>query len=78
MFKLLLAVVGIFVLSACSNVAVNATMCDQIASDPTAPQIPQECRDYSEKEADKAFNKIVDEKKVSKKDIEFTRERGEE
>ena len=32
----------------------NATMCDQIASDPNA-QIPQECRNYNEEEADKAF-----------------------
>jgi len=33
----------------------NAAMCDKIASDPNA-QIPQECRDYNEEEADKAFN----------------------
>jgi len=59
----------------CSGVTVNATMCDQIMNDPAHPQIPQECRDYSEKEAEKAFNKVVDEKKISKKDIEFSREK---
>jgi hypothetical protein len=31
-------------------------MCDQIANDPNAV-MPKECRNYNEKEADKAFNK---------------------
>jgi hypothetical protein len=31
-------------------------MCDQIASDPNAI-IPQECRNYNEEEAQKAFDK---------------------
>ena len=57
-------------LSGCSNITFNATMCDQIASDPHAT-VPQECRNYSEKEAEKAFNKTKDEKKVSDKDIKF-------
>jgi len=74
MIKIVLAFIGLLVMSACSGVTVNATMCDQIMNDPTHPQIPQECRDYSEKEAQKAFNKVIDEKKVSKKDIEFERE----
>ena len=60
-------------LSGCSNFSVNATMCDQIASDPNAV-MPQECRDYNEKEADKAFNKVIDNKKVSDKDIQFDKE----
>ena len=77
MIKIILALCGLLALSACSGVTVNATMCDQIMNDPAHPQIPQECRNYSEKEADKAFNKVVDDKKVSKKDIEFTREQGE-
>jgi hypothetical protein len=77
MMKIIVALFGLLALNACSQVTVNATMCDQIMHDPSHPQIPQECRDYSEKEAEKAFNKVVDEKKVSKKDIEFTRENGE-
>jgi len=77
MIKIVLAFFGFFALSACSGVTVNASMCDQIMNDPSHPQIPQECRDYNEKEADKAFNKVVDDKKISKKDIEFSREKGE-
>lgn len=71
MFKIYLLLA--FLLAGCSNIEFNATMCDQIASDSRAT-MPQECRDYSEKEAEKAFNKTVDEKKVSDKDIEFHRE----
>jgi hypothetical protein len=59
--------------SACSGVTITAAMCEQIAHDPSAPPIPQECRDYNEKEAQKAFDKVIDEKKVSDKDIEFSR-----
>jgi len=60
-------------LSGCANFTVNGTMCDQIASDPHAT-LPQECRNYDEKEAEKAFNKVVDEKKVSDKDIKFDKD----
>ena len=61
---------SLLLLAGCSNMTFNATMCDQIASDPHAT-MPEECRDYSEKEAEKAFNKTVDEKKVSDQDIKF-------
>jgi len=33
----------------------NAAMCEQIAQDPNA-QIPTECRNYNEEEANKAFH----------------------
>ena len=71
MYKILLPL-ALF-LGGCSNFTINAAMCDKIASEPGST-IPQECRNYSEKEADKAFNKIVDEKKVSDKDIKFDKE----
>ena len=62
-----------FVLTGCSNVTFNATMCDQIASDPHAT-VPQECKIYSEEEATKAYNK-TQEKPKSKEDIlEFNKE----
>jgi len=67
---------GLFIaltLSGCSHFTINGTMCDQIASEPNAV-MPEECRDYNEKEADKAFNKVVEEKKVSDKDIKFDKE----
>jgi len=57
-------------LSGCGQFTVNGTMCDQIASEPGVT-VPQECRNYSEEKAEKAFNKVVEEKKVSDKDIEF-------
>lgn len=59
----------ILTLSGCANFTINTTMCDQIASEPNAI-MPQECRDYSEKEAQKAFDKVVDDKKVSDTDLE--------
>ena len=65
-----------FIMSGCSNFTINATMCEQIASEPNAV-MPQECRDYNEKEADKAFNKVVEEKKVADKDIKFDKEEDE-
>ncbi len=60
-------------LSGCANFTVNAAMCDKIASEPGAV-MPQECKNYSEKKAQKAFNKVVNEKKVSDKDIKFNKE----
>lgn len=60
-------------LSGCANFTINGTMCDQIARDPGAT-MPQECKDYNEKEAEKAFNKVKEEKKVADKDIKFDKE----
>ena len=45
----------------------NATMCDKIASQPNQ-MLPEECKNYSEKEAEKAFNKTK-KKHESKEDI---------
>jgi len=65
-----------FVFVGCANWEFNAAMCDKIASDPNAV-IPQECKNYNEKEAQKAFDKIK-QKKQSKEDIvEFNREEDE-
>ncbi|WP_418640843.1 hypothetical protein [Sulfurimonas sp. ST-27] len=69
-----ISMLTILFLTGCSNITITAAMCDKIQSDPTAT-IPQECRDYSEKEADKAFNKVVNEKKVSDSDLEFHKEK---
>ena len=63
-------------LSGCANFTINSTMCDQVARDPGA-KMPQECRNYNEKDADKAFHKVVQEKKVSDKDIKFDKEENE-
>ena len=63
-------------LSGCSYFTFDATMCEQIASDPNAV-MPKECRKYIKEEADKAFHKVKNEKKVSTKDIEFDKDKNE-
>lgn len=42
-------------LTGCSHFTFNAAMCNNIASDPNA-QIPEECRNYVEEEAQKSFD----------------------
>lgn len=72
MYKILIIAALFF--TGCSNITITAAMCDKLESEPGAT-VPQECRAYSEKEADKAFNKVVNEKKVSDSDIEFHKEK---
>ena len=72
MYKILILATLFF--TGCSNVTITAAMCDKIEREPGAT-VPQECRAYSEKEAEKAFNKVVNEKKISDSDIEFHKER---
>lgn len=54
MYKIL--IISALVFSGCSYFTFNKTMCDEIASDPHNT-LPQECMQYSEEEAEKAFNK---------------------
>jgi len=60
--------------SGCTKIKVTPVICEELASEPGAV-IPDECREYDEAAATKAFNKVVDEKKVSDKDLEFSREK---
>ena len=71
MFKIYL--ITIFALTGCSSVTFNATMCDQIASDPHAT-VPQECRIYSEEEAQKAFDKTKNKQESKENIIEFNKD----
>lgn len=71
MYKLFILTLLMF--SGCSKFTITGTMCDNINKD--SPDIPQECREYSEEKADKAFNKVTQDKKVSNKDIEFDKEK---
>jgi len=71
MYKI--AIILVFMMSGCSYFTFNATMCDQIASEPNAV-MPQECRNYDEKKAEKAFNKVVEDKKIADKDLEVREE----
>jgi len=68
MYKLFIVIV--LSISGCSHYKFNATMCDQIASDPHAT-VPQECRAYSEDEADKAFHNTKHTFKDSNDTVEF-------
>lgn len=69
MYKILL-VIAVLALSGCSYFRVNAVMCKQIASEPNAV-MPQECIDYKEEDAQKAFDKVDKKNQVSDKDIVF-------
>lgn len=74
MYKFSLVILSILILSGCSKVKFNATMCNQIATDPQTMVIPQECRPYIEADADKAFHK-TDVKTSSEADlIKFDKE----
>ncbi len=53
MYKILLVVPMVFLLSACANFAINGTMCDRMVADPFST-IPAECRNYVDAEATKA------------------------
>jgi uncharacterized protein YcfL len=45
----------LFLLSGCSHFSVNASHCDDIMmNDPNTQNIPSECRDYNENDADKS------------------------
>jgi len=71
MYKI--AIIIALFLSGCSEFTVTATMCDKIAKEPGAT-VPQECQKYDKKKAAAAFNKVVDEKKVSDKDLKFNKD----
>lgn len=73
MYKILLLVI-VVAFSACSHFRFNAEMCEQIASEPGSI-IPQECIDYNEEDAQKAFDKVKKTKKPSDKDIIFNQEK---
>ena len=74
MFKLLPLLLLAF--SACSSFTINGTMCDKIATEPNT-MVPEECRKYSEEEAQKAFDKTK-KKLESKEDvIEFSKDEDE-
>ena len=63
----------------CSNFTINGTLCDQIQSEPNTQNIPQQCRKYDEKEAEKAFFNKKKDKNANDVDdvIEFQKEKEE-
>ena len=67
-----IALVAVFMLSGCSKYQVNGAMCEKITADPHKA-IPEECRNYVEEEAQKAFDK-TDKKQSNEDIIEVTKE----
>ncbi len=67
--KLIAAILLAASFAGCSNITINGTICDQIVSEPNTQNIPQECRNYNEKEAEKAFFKNKEKKKADVEDI---------
>jgi hypothetical protein len=61
--------------TACSHFTFNASMCDQISSDPNA-QMPSECRNYVEEEAQKSFDNTRNEstKQEDERILEYHKE----
>ncbi len=75
MYRLSLAAL---LLTGCSHFTFNASMCEQIASDPHAT-MPEECRNYVEEEAEKAFDNTKNDRTDFQKDeVEFNKEDKED
>jgi hypothetical protein len=72
MYKIL-GLIAIMIFGGCSGVKVTAAMCDKLQQD--AGEIPKECQNYSKKKAAKAFNKVSEDKKVSSKELEFSKDK---
>lgn len=66
-------ILALLIFTGCSNFEINTAMCDQIASDPHAT-MPQECRNYVEAEAQKAFDKTKDKQESRENIIKFTKD----
>ena len=69
-----ISILALLFLTGCTHFTITAAMCERLERDPTAT-VPQECKAYSQKEAQKAFNKVENEKKISDADLEFHKEK---
>ncbi len=70
-------VIAVFVFNGCSNIEFSAAMCEKIASEPGAT-VPTECKRYSEERAQKAFDKVNNEKVESRENVvKFNRDKDE-
>jgi hypothetical protein len=61
-----------FFMSGCSYFTFNASMCDEIMSDPHST-IPKECRPYNEEDATKAFKNEKTNKSKDENSVEFNK-----
>ncbi|MCF6330737.1 MAG: hypothetical protein L3I99_04240 [Sulfurimonas sp.] len=69
MYKYILIIGLLF--SGCSSLKVNAVICEKIASE--HGEMPQECKKYSEEEAQKAFDKTKT-SNSEKEDLKFDKQ----
>lgn len=66
--------IGSFLFSGCSYFEFNAAMCENIGPD-ADPQTIEQCRNYNEEEAQKAFDKAKKDSTTTPEDvIEFKKE----
>jgi hypothetical protein len=76
--RYILLIFTIVSLSSCSEFKINAPICNEINSEPNSQNIPIECRNYNEKEANKAFFKDENDKETDVEDIiKFSKEENE-
>ena len=68
MWKLSLTIITVLSFSGCSYFTFNAAMCESITSDPNTV-VPEECRNYVEEEAQKAFDNNKDSSLQSQDDV---------
>jgi len=76
MYKILATMLFLLGLSGCSNFTINATMCEQIASEPNSA-MPEECQQYSEEKAKKAYDKLIDKHENNENIIKFSKDADE-
>ena len=70
-------IIAVLFFSGCSYFTFNKQMCNQIASEPNAV-VPQECMQYSEEDAQKAFDNTKNKQETSNEDIiEFNKNNKE-
>ena len=70
-------IIAVLFFSGCSHFTFNKQMCNQIASEPNAV-VPQECMQYSEEDAQKAFDNTKNKQETSNEDIiEFNKNNKE-
>ena len=72
MYKYLIAIVFISLFSGCSYFTFNATLCKQIASEPNVV-LTDECRNYIEEEAQKAFDNTKETEQSEVDKVEFNK-----
>ena len=67
------ALIGSFLFTGCSYYEINPAMCEKIGPK-DSPEMIEKCRNYSEKEATKAFNKTKTNSSTNEDALKFKKE----